>query len=88
VRPTADVASDEVVVHDQTVTEPAYAFALSRLPGLDLRHSPIGVFRAVDRPSYDSMVRTQVDAARAKLTDEPDAALAGLLNSGDTWTIR
>jgi 2-oxoglutarate/2-oxoacid ferredoxin oxidoreductase subunit beta len=86
VRATSSVASDEIVVHDETVAEPAYAFALSRLPALDLAHTPIGVFRNVSRPSYDNLVRAQVDAAAAKVTD-PETELAALLNSGDTWTI-
>jgi 2-oxoglutarate ferredoxin oxidoreductase subunit beta len=87
VRPTADVSPEEIVTHDRGVAEPAYAFALSRLPGEDLRHSPIGVFRAVDRPCYDDLVRGQVAAATAKLSGSPEAELASLLNSGDTWTI-
>ncbi len=87
VQPTADVAPGEIVVHDQTVAEPAYAFALSRLPGEDLRNTPIGVFRAVDRPSYDDLVRDQLETAKAKLTSPAEEALTSLLNSGDTWTI-
>jgi len=86
VRETASVAAGEIVVHDETVTEPAYAFALSRLPGTELAHTPIGVFRKVDRPCYDTLVRTQVDSAKATVSD-PDAELASLLNTGDTWTI-
>jgi 2-oxoglutarate ferredoxin oxidoreductase subunit beta len=86
VRSTAGVAPDEIVVHDETVAEPAYAFALSRLPALDLSHTPIGVFRNVDRPSYDQLVRTQIDTASAKVTDQT-AELGALLGSGDTWTI-
>jgi 2-oxoglutarate ferredoxin oxidoreductase subunit beta len=80
------VEPDEVVVHDETVAEPAYAFALSRLPALDLSHTPIGVFRKVDRPSYDTLVRTQVQTAREKVAD-PEKELSSLLNTGDTWTI-
>jgi 2-oxoglutarate ferredoxin oxidoreductase subunit beta len=87
VRDTADVAADEIMVHDETVAEPAYAFALSRLPHADLRHTPIGVFRSVDRPSYDQLVRAQVDGAKAKLVGDPDAELGRLLGAGDTWTI-
>jgi 2-oxoglutarate ferredoxin oxidoreductase subunit beta len=87
VRETADVAPEEIVVHDETVAEPAYAFALSRLPALDLRYTPIGVFRNVARASYDSIVREQVAAARSTALDDPEAELAALLNSGDTWTI-
>jgi 2-oxoglutarate ferredoxin oxidoreductase subunit beta len=85
--PTASVDPAEVVVHDQTVAEPAYAFALSRLPGEDLRNTPIGVFRSVQRPAYDELVRDQLESAKAQLKGTPEEALAGLLNSGDTWTI-
>jgi 2-oxoglutarate ferredoxin oxidoreductase subunit beta len=87
VRDTASVAPEEIVVHDQTVAEPAYAFALSRLPGEDLRHTPIGVFRSVNRPCYDDLVREQIDEATAKVTGTPEAELASLLSSGDTWSI-
>jgi len=87
VRATADVAPEEIVVHDETVAEPAYAFALSRLPALDLRYTPIGVFRNVARASYDTIVREQVAAARSAALDDPEAELAALLNSGDTWSI-
>ncbi|MEU7873213.1 2-oxoacid:ferredoxin oxidoreductase subunit beta [Dactylosporangium sp. NPDC049140] len=85
--PTAEVAPDDIVVHDQAVAEPAYAFALSRLPGLDLRNTPIGVFRSVDRPAYDDVVRDQLVTAQAKAKGTPDEELGALLNSGDTWTI-
>jgi 2-oxoglutarate ferredoxin oxidoreductase subunit beta len=83
--PTGSVAAEEIVVHDQTVTEPAYAFALSRLPGEDLRNTPIGVFRSVTRPAYDDLVRDQLE--KAKLAGSAEDQLAKLLNSGDTWTI-
>jgi Pyruvate:ferredoxin oxidoreductase and related 2-oxoacid:ferredoxin oxidoreductases, beta subunit len=86
VRPTAEVSPDEIIVHDETVADPAYAFALSRLPQADLSHTPIGVFRRVSRPTYDGLVREQIATAAADVTDR-EAELAKLLNSGDTWTI-
>jgi 2-oxoglutarate ferredoxin oxidoreductase subunit beta len=86
VRKTNEVPAGEILVHDETVPGPAYAFALSRLPQLDLRYTPIGVFRNAGRPSYDSLVRDQVETAKATVED-PDAELASLLSSGDTWTI-
>ncbi len=70
--PTGSVAESDVLVHDTSVAEPAYAFALSRLPEPDLRHTPIGVFRSVERPSYDELVRAQVASASAKLTRTPE----------------
>jgi 2-oxoglutarate ferredoxin oxidoreductase subunit beta len=87
VRETASVRPEEIVVHDTGVTEPAYAFALSRLPGFDLRNTPIGVLRNVSRPAYDRIVQEQVQTAQAQHTETPEQQLAGLLNSGDTWTI-
>ncbi|MFG2053815.1 2-oxoacid:ferredoxin oxidoreductase subunit beta [Micromonospora sp. NPDC048930] len=87
VRDTAATPAQDIVVHDATVTDPAYAFALSRLPGLDLRNTPIGVFRNVTRPSYDTVVQEQVTTAKAKVDQTPEQQLAGLLASGDTWTI-
>ncbi|WP_412541467.1 2-oxoacid:ferredoxin oxidoreductase subunit beta [Longispora sp. K20-0274] len=77
------VTEPEIIVHDETVAEPAYAFALSRLPEADLSHTPIGVFRNVQRPVYDELVRSQVAAARAG----GEGDLAALLRTGDTWTL-
>ncbi|MBX6751704.1 MAG: 2-oxoacid:ferredoxin oxidoreductase subunit beta [Micromonosporaceae bacterium] len=86
VRPTSEVSPDEIIVHDETIADPAYAFALSRLPQADLSHTPVGVFRRVSRPTYDGLVREQIATAAADVTDR-EAELAKLLNSGDTWTI-
>jgi 2-oxoglutarate/2-oxoacid ferredoxin oxidoreductase subunit beta len=86
IRATADVATEEILTHDEAVQDPSYAFALSRLPELDLRYTPIGVFRDVVRPSYDSLVQSQLAAARATAGD-PQADFAALLGAGDTWTI-
>ncbi|MEV6298040.1 2-oxoacid:ferredoxin oxidoreductase subunit beta [Actinoplanes sp. NPDC051861] len=75
------------MVHDATVDDPAYAFALSRLSGSDLNTTPIGVFRNVNRPSYDEIVRKQVLDAQAQATGTPEEMLGDLLSAGDTWTI-
>jgi len=77
----------EALVHDATVDDPAYAFALSRLSGSDLGTTPIGVFRDVQRPSYDEIIRKQLADAQSKTTGTPDEMLGELLNSTDTWTI-
>jgi 2-oxoglutarate ferredoxin oxidoreductase subunit beta len=84
---TATSDAGHVVVHDETIAEPAYAFALSRLAGLDLRYTPIGVFRNVERPTYDKLVTEQVQRAKDLETRQPEDALTSLLSSGDTWTI-
>ncbi len=85
----ADVAADDprVVVHDAHADDPSYAFALSRLPSQDSRYSPMGVFRSVERPTYDAMMAAQLDQAQAKAPGD-DAALDALLHGADTWTIQ
>ncbi|MBV9291800.1 MAG: 2-oxoacid:ferredoxin oxidoreductase subunit beta [Frankiales bacterium] len=80
----ADVGEDALLVHDAQHQEPALAFMLSRLGNIDDGVTPIGVFRAVDRPTYDDEVNRQLDEAVA--TAGP-GDLAALLASGDTWTI-
>jgi 2-oxoglutarate ferredoxin oxidoreductase subunit beta len=75
-----------VVVHDAHADDPSYAFAVSRLSSLDSRYSPMGVFRAVDRPTYDAMMTQQLDAAAAKAPGDDDA-LDALLHGADTWSV-
>jgi 2-oxoglutarate ferredoxin oxidoreductase subunit beta len=80
---TASVDADELVVHDAHLDDPSLAFALSRLDTTDFAHTPMGIFRDVERPSYDELMGEQLDAATAK----GPAELGALLHSGDTWTI-
>jgi 2-oxoglutarate ferredoxin oxidoreductase subunit beta len=84
----SDVADDDprVVVHDAHDDNPAYAFALSRLSSLDSRYSPMGVFRSVERPTYDRLMAEQLEAAAAKAPGD-DSALQKLLLGADTWTV-
>jgi 2-oxoglutarate ferredoxin oxidoreductase subunit beta len=78
------VPADELVVHDAQATEPSLAFALSRLDATDFAHTPIGIFRDVDRPTYDDLMAQQLAAATAS---SGVADLGSLLRSTDTWTI-
>lgn len=74
------------LVHDAHAEDPAYAFSLSRLAGEDLRYSAIGVFRSVQRPTYDDMMREQLERA-ASGTQDQSTELAGLLHGSDTWVV-
>ena len=80
---TNQVAAEDIMVHDAHRENPAYAFALSRLSGSDLRYTPMGVFRSVKRPTYDRMMADQLSAARTKQPADLDTLLAG----SDTWTV-
>jgi 2-oxoglutarate ferredoxin oxidoreductase subunit beta len=83
---TADVAADEIVVHNATLEDPAYAFALSRLSEQNLEHMVMGIFRQVSRPTYDEAARSQVASARAAKPHDR-TALQSLLRGKDTWTV-
>ncbi|MBI3689990.1 MAG: 2-oxoacid:ferredoxin oxidoreductase subunit beta, partial [Mycolicibacterium aromaticivorans] len=83
---TADVAASDIVVHDATTADSAYAFALSRLSDQNLEHTVMGVFRQVNRPTYDDAARDQVRMAR-EATPHDRHALQSLLRGRDTWTV-
>jgi 2-oxoglutarate/2-oxoacid ferredoxin oxidoreductase subunit beta len=65
-----------LVVHDAHRDDPAQAFALARLADSPSDPTPIGIFRAVDRP---------VGIAEAGAKQAVD--LDDLLHAGDTWTV-
>ncbi|MGI5459248.1 2-oxoacid:ferredoxin oxidoreductase subunit beta [Streptomyces sp. CA-249302] len=81
---TPDNESD-IVIHDAHSPSPTTAFALSRLADPHtLHHTPIGVFRSVDRPVYDRQMADQLDTA---IEQNGKGDLAVLLAGNDTWTV-
>jgi 2-oxoglutarate/2-oxoacid ferredoxin oxidoreductase subunit beta len=80
---TNQVDPAEIVVHDATRQDPSYAFALSRLSSQDLRYTPMGVFRSVQKPTYEQMMAEQLEVARAERAPDLD----GLLSGSDTWVV-
>jgi 2-oxoglutarate ferredoxin oxidoreductase subunit beta len=79
----SEADEDRVVVHNAEIEDPSYAFALSRLSTQDLSHTVTGIYRNVQRPTYDDQARQQVTAsAEAKPPN-----LQALLNGNDTWTV-
>ena len=75
-----------IVVHDAHRPDASLAFALSRLTDAgQLHRSPIGIFRDVERPAYDDLVRGQVELEVTQR--DPDLGLAELIAGSDTWTV-
>lgn len=74
------------VVHDAHAANPTRAFELSRLDDPEFAHVPMGIFRDVDRPTYDDQVRAQLDGAKATARAGDDD-LAALLAGPDTWSV-
>jgi 2-oxoglutarate/2-oxoacid ferredoxin oxidoreductase subunit beta len=77
------VPESELIVHDATRDDPSYAFALSRLDSYDFTHTPIGIFRSVERGSYDDAMAAQIDTARSG----GEGDLAKLLAGNDPWEV-
>ncbi|OIV38787.1 2-oxoacid:ferredoxin oxidoreductase subunit beta [Mangrovactinospora gilvigrisea] len=75
----------DVLVHDPHAASPVTAWALSRIADPDTLHqTPIGVFRDVKRPVYDTLMREQLDLAVDK---KGPGDLGSLLTGSDTWTV-
>jgi 2-oxoglutarate ferredoxin oxidoreductase subunit beta len=84
----AEVGENAVLVHDSRAEDPTTAFAISRLTDAGyLYRAPIGIFRQVERATYDDQARAQIDAARDAAPGEPADRLAALIGGGDTWTV-
>ncbi|MFE9563626.1 2-oxoacid:ferredoxin oxidoreductase subunit beta [Streptomyces sp. NPDC006487] len=74
-----------ILVHDASSASPTNAFALSRLADPDTLHrTPIGVFRNVRRPVYDTLMAEQLETA---VDRSGKGDLGALLSGNDTWTV-
>ncbi len=84
---SADVDESEILVHDAHADDPTTAFAISRLTDAGVLHqSPIGIFRQVERATYDDQARDQISIASNGVA-EPQELLGSLIAGGDTWTV-
>jgi 2-oxoglutarate/2-oxoacid ferredoxin oxidoreductase subunit beta len=80
----AEAGEEPMVVHDAHDRNPSQAFSLAHLSERPNGPTPIGVFRAVERPIFAESMTRELEAARDGVgTEELDA----LLRSGDTWTV-
>lgn len=78
----ADVGEKNLLVHDERVSEPTLAYLLSRM-GPPHFPTPVGVFRAVEKPVYSQRLMEQVHSAQA----EKAADLETLFRQGETWVV-
>jgi 2-oxoglutarate/2-oxoacid ferredoxin oxidoreductase subunit beta len=78
------VPEGEVLVWDQTRTNPAYAFLLAQMQGPAMP-TPIGVFRDLSVPTFEEGVRAQIEAETRR---RGEGDLGRLLHSGDVWTVK
>ncbi len=77
------VTEDDLLVHDESRSDPSLAFLLGNMSH-PVFPEPIGVFRSVNRPSYDELVHNQVKETQKMVNKN---RLEDLLYSGDTWVV-
>src|SRR5262245_26589926 len=75
------ITEADLVVHDEH--DSTMAALLSRVGPPDFP-TPIGILRAVDRPTYEDGANAQIAAAR----ERSPADLGSLLRRGETWVVR
>src|SRR5256886_4589685 len=77
------ITEADILVHDIHLQDPSVAFMLARMEQPDFPQ-PVGIFRAVERPSYDQMMTGQIETAIAK---SGPGSLETLIYGGDMWTV-
>jgi len=80
----AEVGIANIHVHDVHAESPAAAFALSRLSHGPYGPTPVGVFRSVERPTYESDLDKQIAAAQAS---KGPGDLMDLVTSSGSWVV-
>ncbi len=76
--------TDSLQVHDEKAAEPTLAYLLSRMQNPEFP-VPFGVFRSIERPSYDEMLVAQEETAISR-TGPGD--LAKLISGPETWEVK
>lgn len=77
------ITADDLLIHDETAEEPSLAYLLSRMVYPRFPEC-LGVFRCVQRPTYEELVLQQLDEARRS---KGPGKLEELFLSDDIWTV-
>ncbi len=77
------ISEDDLLFHDEKSEDPMLAFLLTNMRYPEFPE-PMGVFRAVERPTYDEAVNRQVQEVTEKFGP---GNLEELFHSGDTWDV-
>lgn len=80
---SSGIGLDDLLIHDEKAEEPSLAYLLSRMVYPRFPEC-VGVFRAVERPTYEDLLNGQIeDVIKAK----GRGALEELFASDDTWVV-
>ncbi|HEU0075041.1 MAG TPA: 2-oxoacid:ferredoxin oxidoreductase subunit beta [Dehalococcoidia bacterium] len=77
------VTEADILVHDETTEDPTIAFMLTRMDYPEFP-VPVGVIRAVQRPTYNDLMEEQIADA---IKNQGEADLDALFRQGDIWEV-
>jgi 2-oxoglutarate ferredoxin oxidoreductase subunit beta len=77
------ITENDLLVHDIQHNDPSVAFMLARMEQPEFPQ-PVGIFRTIERPTYEDMMVDQIDASIVK---SGLGSLENLIHSGDTWVV-
>jgi 2-oxoglutarate ferredoxin oxidoreductase subunit beta len=77
------IEEKDLLVHDERAESPALAYTLSLLDETKFP-VPLGVYRVIEKPTYEHLVDKQIEDAAKKMGK---GNLKALLSSGDTWNV-
>jgi 2-oxoglutarate ferredoxin oxidoreductase subunit beta len=75
------IRESDLIIHDEKDSFLAFLLSLMEPPAFP---TPIGVFRAIERPTYEETLDDQIRQAKHR---QGEGDLEKLLNQGDTWTV-
>jgi 2-oxoglutarate ferredoxin oxidoreductase subunit beta len=78
-----EVTESDLLVHDEQQTEPCLAYLFSRMRYPEFPE-PMGVFRCVERPTYEDLLTKQVEEA---VRTRGEGKLEDLFDNGETWVV-
>ena len=77
------VTLDDLAIHDEKAEDPIMAYLLSRMVYPRFPEC-MGIFRAVDRPTYDDLVNKQIEDVQKT---KGAAKLEDLFASDEIWVV-
>jgi 2-oxoglutarate ferredoxin oxidoreductase subunit beta len=79
----ATSAPGEILIHQPDHPSPLYSQMLATL-GMPDFPTPIGVIRSIERPTYESLIHSQIEEAKAK---KGQGTWQELLHGNSTWKV-
>jgi 2-oxoglutarate/2-oxoacid ferredoxin oxidoreductase subunit beta len=77
-------ANEELLVHDETLQDPTHSYLLTQMEYPEFP-VPFGVFRAIQRPTYNDMMDAQINQS---IKVKGTGRLEDLIYGTETWTVK